>query len=186
MQQILAWGRPLILAIAVLVGMGAAPLVATAQPMKAGWEAEWLKKAEAALKAKDFELARQDFQKAAILNPKSGAAYVGLGRVHRELGNESAAYKNFRTALEVEPDNLMALSEGGLAALALDKKQRAEEFRDRLSSLCGVSCNAYRTLSKAVRDYVPPEQPIIAEAPSSEEDAAAEDAAAPSEDQPTE
>ncbi|NIO47995.1 MAG: DnaJ domain-containing protein [Candidatus Aminicenantes bacterium] len=58
--------------------------------------------------------AEEDFQKAIILEPSNPECYVGLGTYYKEEGILDKAKKQFKKALEVDPEHKIALEELGL------------------------------------------------------------------------
>ncbi|UCG94412.1 MAG: DnaJ domain-containing protein [Candidatus Aerophobus sp.] len=55
--------------------------------------------------------AEEDFQKAIILEPSNPECYVGLGTYYKEEGFLDKAKKQFKKALEVDPEHKIALKE---------------------------------------------------------------------------
>lgn len=54
---------------------------------------------------KQFEIALEEFTKAAKIDPNFGLAFNGLGLVHAALGQDDIASANFKRAIEIEPNN---------------------------------------------------------------------------------
>lgn len=54
---------------------------------------------------KNYEVALEEFTIATKIDPTFGFAYNGLGMVHSALGQDVLAEKNFKQAVQVEPNN---------------------------------------------------------------------------------
>lgn len=54
---------------------------------------------------RQLEIALDEFTVAAKIDPDFGLAYNGLGLVHSALGQDDLAEKNFKKALQIEPNN---------------------------------------------------------------------------------
>lgn len=56
-------------------------------------------------KQKQLEIALEEFNEAASIDPGFGLAYNGLGLVHAALGQDDIAEANFKRAIQIEPNN---------------------------------------------------------------------------------
>ena len=63
-----------------------------------------------ALRRRDFQTALQAFQRSAAINPSHVGNWNNLGVVYNELGDPKSAVAAWRRALEVAPDNQIALN----------------------------------------------------------------------------
>ncbi len=54
---------------------------------------------------KQLEIALEEFNEAAKIDPTFGLAYNGLGLVHAALGQDDIAEVNFKRAVQIEPNN---------------------------------------------------------------------------------
>jgi type IV pilus assembly protein PilF len=54
---------------------------------------------------KQLEIALEEFNEAARIDPSFGLAYNGLGLVHAALGQDAIADANFKKAIHIEPNN---------------------------------------------------------------------------------
>jgi tetratricopeptide (TPR) repeat protein len=97
--------------------------------------------------------ARKLFEQAAVANPRSALAYSYLGLAAQTAGNKPLAKRYFSTALEIDPNELHALSWGGQSDLAAADLDGAKAKLMRISRLCGTSCSEYKLLSEAVSSY---------------------------------
>ena len=91
------------------------------------------------------------FQQAATANPKNAEAFSYIGRSYDEAGFTSRAYRYYQIALEIDPDELQALSWSGAIDVANEEPDQAREKLYRLERLCGEDCSQYQEL-KAVVD----------------------------------
>ena len=121
-----------------------------------------LDKGDKAMEATEWTAAREAYEQAIVADPADGRARVGLGKVHLALDHPMAARAFFETALDIEPDDLKALSGGGEADLALELEAEAEKKKERLLRLCGSDCPEYQALKMAVIAYK--ERPPMSEA----------------------
>lgn len=54
---------------------------------------------------RNFEVALEEFTVATKIDPSFGLAYNGLGLVHSAIGQDALAEKNFKQAIQIEPNN---------------------------------------------------------------------------------
>jgi hypothetical protein len=69
------------------------------------------------------------------------------------MGDKSLAKKYFDIALEIDPNQIQALSWAGQTDLFSSNLESAEAKLQRLSRLCGPNCAEYKKLSEAVSSY---------------------------------
>ena len=67
--------------------------------------ASYCNRAFAYLKKKDFQKALTDCEESIQLNPKYVKAHHRKGKAYQGLKNHEMAYKAFKEALKLEPDN---------------------------------------------------------------------------------
>lgn len=106
-----------------------------------------------ALDKDKFDDARQTFEQAAVADPANAKAYSYLGYAHYRKGERVLARKYFSIALEIDPDELHALSWGGQVDLDSADLEGAEAKLLRLARLCGTESSEYKILSDAVSSY---------------------------------
>ena len=106
---------PLALFIA-LVLLGAGCTHTTENPEPEAWPVE--KRAQAHVKLgmnylqrNNLEVAREAFEKAIEVNPKSSEAYHGLGLVEAKALNLNAAREHFATAVRLDGNNISAVND---------------------------------------------------------------------------
>ncbi len=97
--------------------------------------------------------AQKLFEQAIVANPQNAQAYSYLGYVWYRQGKGDVAGRYFSTALEIDPNQLKALSWGGQADLTTSNLESAEAKLQRLSRICGTGCAEYKLLSDAVTTY---------------------------------
>ena len=103
---------------------------------------------------------KQDYRRAIslldqVLKDDSGHADAlnYLGYSYRKLGNYEWAVTYYKRALQVNPDHEGANGYIGEAYLELKQPENAKMHLDRLANICGMSCDAYRDLKKALDAY---------------------------------
>ncbi len=87
--------------------------------------------------AKSPSAAFDAYQAAAAVDPKNRAAFIGMARASQALGLPGKAVKFYREALQLEPNDLVAIEGQGEALVQRGAKTRALANLDRLKQLCG-------------------------------------------------
>jgi Tfp pilus assembly protein PilF len=98
-----------------------------------------------ALDAQDFKAAVTEFERALVADPSSGRTYTWLGVAHARLGNQARAKKYFRSALDIDPNDLDALQALGRVYAESGDLAKAQESLDKIAKLCG-ECAQQKTL----------------------------------------
>jgi tetratricopeptide (TPR) repeat protein len=106
-----------------------------------------------ALEKNQVDSARQLWEQAVVANPRNAAAYSYLGLAAQRAGAKDNAKKYFELALEIDPNELHALSWGGQSDLSSADLDGAQAKLQRLSRLCGPGCAEYKLLSDSVVSY---------------------------------
>ena len=101
----------------------------------------------------DFEGARDEFEKAARLDPTDADAFNMLAYSQRRLGQLDDAFDNYGKALALDPDHKGAHEYIGEAYLMVGNLEKAEEHLTKLQALCPGGCNESRMLLKSVERY---------------------------------
>jgi protein O-mannosyl-transferase len=85
---------------------------------------------------KDYEQARQSYERALQLNPDEAGALVGSGMLARRSGNASLAVRQFSRAVKIEPTDvgLLFLADALREAGQSDEAQAAEQVAQKTSS----------------------------------------------------
>lgn len=81
-----------------------------------------------------FKEALGEYRSAAMLAERA-LPHVGVGAMHLRLGQPREALPAFERALELEPDNIDALSGRAAALLAVGRRLEAASIRDRITKL---------------------------------------------------
>lgn len=132
-------------AASVLVLGLAIPAGAATQPAASGPTQILLDRGRKALDAKDFKAAITEFERALVVDPASGRTYTLLGVAHARLGNDARARKYFRSALDIDPNDVDALQNQGQLYAAAGDLGKAQENLDKIARLCG-GCAQQKTL----------------------------------------
>jgi tetratricopeptide (TPR) repeat protein len=90
-------------------------------------EAKYLEKGKTSLERGDLSSAKDAFNNALKINPKSAAAYYYLGQVAKAKNDVARALSKYHRALQEDPNFLPALSESGQLFLLLGRLERVEE-----------------------------------------------------------
>jgi tetratricopeptide (TPR) repeat protein len=102
----------------------------------------------AAVKAGDWTSARAAFESAIKKNPKQADAYYYLGLVMDKTGDKAAAEKNYKTAIELQPD-LQEAAEN-LTAIYVETQKFDEAIAIAKKALARNSKNSEMQLNLAV------------------------------------
>jgi Flp pilus assembly protein TadD len=106
-----------------------------------------------AVEAKQWQRARRLLQKSAVRGPASANTQNLLGYVFRQLGDMPTAFVHYRKALAIEPYHRGALEYQGESYLAVDDLAGAKANLARLGRACAYTCEEYRDLDAAIREY---------------------------------
>lgn len=104
------------------------------------------------LEGENFAVAIRLFEQAATANPRNAIAFSYLGRSYDFVGNKIRAYKYYGIALDIDPNEVMALSWSGQVDVLGDNLSLADEKLARLERVCGATCTEYKTLKRAIDD----------------------------------
>lgn len=107
-----------------------------------------------ALDRSNYPDAMRLLEQAVTADPKNARAFSLLGLAHHQLGENGAAEKYFDIALQIDPDDTMALSYGGRLDLVSGDKASADVKLARLERLCtetDAACQAFEGLKAAFR-----------------------------------
>jgi Flp pilus assembly protein TadD len=106
-----------------------------------------------AITAQNWQLAIEDFNRAAARDPKNADAQNLLGYSWRKSGNLDLAFKYYNEALRLDPGHRGAHEYIGEAYLMVNNLPKAEEHLAQLNKLCWLPCSEYSELKKAVEQY---------------------------------
>ncbi len=103
--------------------------------------------------AGDYTTAITRLKKAVASDPTSADAYNLLGYSYRKLGDTDAAFKNYRTALDLNGMHRGAHDYLGELYLEMDNLAEAEKLLHSLGRACTYSCGEYKELKAEVTKY---------------------------------
>lgn len=130
--------------VAVAAGIGTADASPTSNAL--------VRQGQQALVRKDYDAARRAFEQAIVADPGDAGAFGDLGRANQRLGAVDKAWRNYRTALEIEPDNVRVLAWSGDLDVSLGRLDSARDKLEHLHTVCGA-CADYQRLNRAISAY---------------------------------
>ncbi len=95
----------------------------------------WRAVGDMRLRGRQFDLAREAFEKVVAAEPKSVDALVKLGGAYFALDMREKATQSYRSALAIQPDNALATYNLGRIALRENRLQEARKLLTRASQL---------------------------------------------------
>ena len=113
-------------------------------------------KAKTLIVAKDWTGAITALEEADRLQPRNADVQNLLGYSNRKLGNLDKALVHYASALQIDPKHVGAHEYLGETYLMLNSPAKAKVELGTLKKLCGVKCEQYLDLSKAIAAYKPP------------------------------
>lgn len=106
--------------------------------------------------AGQLEAATDTIETALAVDPRNRAAYVVLGDVARARGLPGLAYRNYREALQLDPNDLGALKGQGEALVAKGAVIRARDNLAKIKKLCrNTACPEATQLAAAIARGAP-------------------------------
>lgn len=103
-----------------------------------------------AAKAGKLEDAISWYETALAVDPGNRGAYVGMARVVRVQGLEGKSIRFYKEALELDPNDLTALSEQADVMIAKGALEPARKNVARMRMLCRVNCDSVDRLASAI------------------------------------
>jgi tetratricopeptide (TPR) repeat protein len=94
---------------------------------------QWLLRARAAAGAKEWARSRSAIAEAIALSPESSALRATAGDIESEVGEQVAALRRYREAMEIEPRNMAVLEKTATLALELGEHALAVSAFERLA-----------------------------------------------------
>lgn len=104
------------------------------------------------IEAKDYEGAKEILLKCLKEKPQNASVLDLLGYTSRLTLNLGDAANYYAEALENDPKHLGALEHQGELFLETGRIHRAKSNLDKIRKICGVNCEEFRLLSKAIRE----------------------------------
>ena len=96
------------------------------------------------------------FETALLADPRNINAYIGLAQIAQVQSLPGKAIRLYREALELEPDNRVALAGQGIALVERGAIERARLNLARLQAMCGATrCDEVMRLSAALANAGP-------------------------------
>lgn len=134
----------------------AACLLVTSPAFAAGSEDmdEKIQEAVSSIENKDYKDAIERLKEVLDDSSDNANALNYLGYAYRKLGNYEQALEYYQQALDVDADHKGANEYIGEAYLELKQPGKAKKHLDRLSKICGPSCEEYRDLKAAYDAYM--------------------------------
>ena len=112
----------------------------------------WVAQGQRALNARDYAAARQAFERAMVADPQDARVYAGLGLMNQQTGAMDKAWKYYRMAQELAPNDVVVLSRSARLDLDIGRVESAERKLSKLRDVC-AACPEYRQLDRAVTAY---------------------------------
>jgi Tfp pilus assembly protein PilF len=106
--------------------------------------------ATAALSKQQFTEAADLFETALAVDPRNRAAFVGLARTAKAQGLPGKAVRFYREALQLDPNDLVALEGQGEALVQRGAKAAAQANLDRIRVLCKAECAPAKRLAGVI------------------------------------
>lgn len=114
------------------------------------------KQGESALAAGNFSAAVDALETALVADPRNRGAYVALGRATTAQGMPGKAIGYYKDALQLEPNDVAALSGEGDALVQRGAVDRAKLNLVKIQALCKTGCAPATTLAAAIAKGPPP------------------------------
>jgi len=113
---------------------------------------QWQKAGEAALASGNFESADDALETALVVDPRNRAAFIDLARVAQRQKLYGQAIRFTNKALELEPNDIVALGVQGEAMVELGAVARAQQNLAKIRTICANKpCPAATTLAGAIQ-----------------------------------
>jgi tetratricopeptide (TPR) repeat protein len=110
-----------------------------------------LAEARSSIAAKKWTEAIATLKTAAASEPSNADVQNLLGYANRNNGDYPAALSYYAAALVINPNHTGALEYQGVAFLKLGQPAKAKANLVRLKKICGVSCEEYQDLARAIK-----------------------------------
>lgn len=111
---------------------------------------------EAALAAGNAAAANDALEAAIVADPRNRAALVALGRAAQAQQLPGKAIRYYKDALQLDPNDLAALSGEGDALVQRGAVDRAKANLARIQQLCRGACAPATTLAASIAKGPPP------------------------------
>jgi tetratricopeptide (TPR) repeat protein len=101
---------------------------------------------------------------ALAIDPRHRGAFIALGRIAQAQRLPGKAIRYYTSALQLEPNDVAALSAQGEAYVQRGAVDRARANLERVRTLCGQGCAQAATLASAI-ERGPPAEVLAAQQP---------------------
>jgi Flp pilus assembly protein TadD len=108
-----------------------------------------------AIERKNWNEAVKRFSRVVDREPGNADAHNLLGYSLRWQGNVDAAIASYERALKLNPKHRGALEYSGIAFVKAGNMARAQDNLAKLKDICGVNCDEYKDLAKAIAEQSP-------------------------------
>ena len=105
-----------------------------------------------AVERKNWKEAVTRFTRVVAKEPDNADAHNLLGYALRWQGDVNAAIASYERALKINPNHRGALEYSGIAFVKAGDVSRAKDKLAKLKDVCGVNCEEYRDLAKAIAE----------------------------------
>lgn len=99
-----------------------------------------VQKGEEAVRASKVEEAIDWYETALAVDPRNRSAYIAMARAVKSQGLNGKAIRFYKEALELEPNDQLALAEQGEAMADKGAVEQAKKNLARLRMLCTANC----------------------------------------------
>lgn len=140
--------RALLLVCAILMPLRAGADASPSPSPSAAADANFVA-GEKAIKAKDWKTALGRLNAA----KPNADVYNLLGYANRNLGNYDEAFRNYKLALQADPNHKGAHEYVGEAYLLTNNLPMAEQHLASLERICGKNCEEFKDLAHEVAEY---------------------------------
>jgi Tfp pilus assembly protein PilF len=138
--------------LASAVGAGAASSPTAAAKPASALSQSFEAKGVAALAKGQPTAAIDAFETALAADPANANAYIGIARAYEAQGLTGKAVRYWGDALQLDPNDLIALEGQGLALVARGANARANVNLQRIKTLCKTDCAAATRLQAAMTE----------------------------------
>lgn len=107
-----------------------------------------------AIEAKNWSAAIASFKKVVAVDASNADAHNYLGYAYRWTNKMEDSFKHYGIALKLDPNHRGAHEYVGQAYLKVGQPEKAKEHLAKLEKICGLKCEEYQDLAKAVAGYV--------------------------------
>jgi Flp pilus assembly protein TadD len=105
-----------------------------------------------AVERKDWNEAVKRFSRVVSKEPNNADAHNMLGYSLRWQGDVNGAIASYERALAINPKHRGALEYSGIAFIKSGNTARAQDNLAKLKDVCGVNCEEYKDLAKAIAE----------------------------------